>query len=138
MPGGANRADEFWMAAGHPAEHEKRSLHLMAIEQPQQLVRVIDDAAGEVVPAGTVNVPLKGRNLIVVFDVDGKDVEHGPNDRRVLDVRDFARDLGVDPRALGPQPRGGFLIAKQPPYVFHVAIEPRQSAGTLPRAADQP
>ena len=89
MAGAVDPADEVRVALGHPPQDEERGSDVGGLEQRQQPIGACGDAAFVGVPAVGRDDIGKGRDVEVVFDVDGHRVEHpghGYDPRRMSTV----------------------------------------------------
>src|SRR5438046_907192 len=76
MSSGVDVSDQFGKTVRHPAENKKRASYAVPVQECEHALGIGDDATLVFVPAITIDVVFKGRDLEVVFDIDGERVEH--------------------------------------------------------------
>jgi len=64
--------DQLVLAVRHPPENKESRARLMPREQLEQDIGLLDDARLERLPVGPRDAGLEGRDLEVLFDVDGE------------------------------------------------------------------
>ena len=71
-----NLAHEPGKVFADPAQYEEGSLHAALIEQIEQAIGIGDDAAGDDAPIVATDAFIKRADLVVIFHIDGQNVEH--------------------------------------------------------------
>ena len=97
---GDDVAHQLRVALGDPAQREEGGVCAALGKQGEQALHVALDAAGLRVPGATVEMRRQGRDLEVVFDVNGQCV--GEPDGRGLEVHERPRTHGRAPRRPRP------------------------------------